>query len=147
MENNSRIKQDGLQENSQGNFNLTLRKEDRVTLMGDKKITEAIKPLFQEIHLFDSFVTGTMSLKDPSVLDGLTEGKSLSLRREVNKFDENAIALLSPSGEKIGYVPEMDNVIFARLMDAGKVLSAKIISIEKKGSFSQIRIGIYLVDF
>lgn len=46
-----------------------------------------------------------------------------------------------------GYVPEKDNVVFARLMDAGKMLMAKIEKIDKKGSFTQITIGIYLVDF
>ena len=128
-------------------YEIEVRKDDMVALVSGKGVANAVKPLLQEIHLFDSFVAGTMSLKDPSVLDALTEGDKLSLRREVNKFDENAIALLSPSGEKIGYVPEMDNVIFARLMDAGKVLSARIDSIDRKGAFSQIRIGIYLVDF
>lgn len=128
-------------------YEIEVRKDDMVALVSGKGVANAVKPLLQEIHLFDSFVAGTMSLKDPSVLDALTEGDKLSLRREVNKFDENAIALLSPSGEKIGYVPEMDNVIFARLMDAGKVLSARIDSIDRKGFFSQIRIGIYLVDF
>ena len=49
--------------------------------------------------------------------------------------------------EKIGYVPERDNLIFARLMDAGKMLIAKIAKIDHKGSFTQITIGIYLVDF
>ena len=32
-------------------------------------------------------------------------------------------------------------------MDAGKLLAAKITKIDKKGSFHQIAIGIYLVDF
>lgn len=32
-------------------------------------------------------------------------------------------------------------------MDAGKMLAAKINDIEKKGSFTKISIGIYLVDF
>ena len=32
-------------------------------------------------------------------------------------------------------------------MDAGKLLAAKIKKIDKKGSFTQISIGIYLVDF
>ena len=45
---------------------------------------------------------------------------------------------------KLGYVPEKDNIVFARLMDAGKLLAAKI---TKRGSFTQISIGIYLVDF
>ena len=49
--------------------------------------------------------------------------------------------------KKLGYVPEKDNVIFARLMDAGTLLIAQLSKIEKRGSFTQISIGIYLVDF
>ena len=48
---------------------------------------------------------------------------------------------------KLGYIPEKDNIVFARLMDAGKYLIAKIDRIEPKGSFRQINISIYLVDF
>ena len=55
--------------------------------------------------------------------------------------------LLTEAKRKLGYVPEKDNLIFARLMDAGKLLAARIKKIEKKGSFNQISIGIYLVDF
>ena len=43
-----------------------------------------------------------------------------------NKFDSNAILILTESKKKLGYVPEKDNVIFARLMDAGKLLIARI---------------------
>ena len=71
----------------------------------------------------------------------------LGLQREDNKFDSNAILILYEDGRKLGYVPEKDNIIFARLMDAGKLLKAKITKIEQKGSFKQISIGIYLVDF
>lgn len=104
-------------------------------------------PLTTEIHLFDSFVAGTTHLKDKSVLDEITVGSKLSLRREDNKFDDNAIVLFAESGKRVGYVPERDNVIFARLMDAGKLLSATVTGFEKKGSFNRISIGIYLVDF
>ena len=48
---------------------------------------------------------------------------------------------------KLGYIPEKDNVVFARLMDAGKLLTAKVKHIEPKGSFRMINISIYLVDF
>ena len=58
-----------------------------------------------------------------------------------------AILVLNEEGRKLGYVPEKDNVVFARLMDAGKLLKAKVTDIEMKGSFHMIRIGIYLVDF
>jgi len=55
--------------------------------------------------------------------------------------------ILTESGKKIGYVPEKDNIVFARLLDAGKLLIARIAKIEEKGSFKQISIGIYLIDF
>lgn len=106
-----------------------------------------LKPLIQEIHLFDSYVAGTSFLKDKSVLEEIKTGDRLTLQREDNKFDENAILLLTQDKKKLGYVPEKDNIIFARLMDAGKCLAAKIGKIDRKGSFTQIGVGIYLVDF
>ena len=108
---------------------------------------ELLKPLSQEIHLFDSFVAGTTHLQDKSVLDEIKVGDMLFLVREDNKFDSNAIMIMTRDKKKAGYVPEKDNVVFARLMDAGKKLSAKITNIEKKGSFVKIAVSIYLVDF
>ena len=106
-----------------------------------------LKPLIREIHLFDSFVAGTTHLEDPSVLETIQTGDKLTLQREANKFDDNAILLLTEDKRKLSYVPEKDNLIFARLMDAGKLLAARIAKIDKKGSFTQISIGIYLADF
>lgn len=110
-------------------------------------VGEMLKPLIQEIHLFDSYVAGTTHLDDRSVLDEIKVDDRLNLMREDNKYDEHAILIITDSGKKLGYVPEKDNIIFSRLMDAGKKLIAKIKKIEKKGSFNQISIGIYLVDF
>ena len=92
-------------------------------------------------------MAGTTHLADPSVLDTITVGDKLLLMREDNKFDSNAVMILTAEKRKLGYVPEKDNVVFARLMDAGKLLTARITKIEKRGSFNQISIGIYLVDF
>ena len=108
---------------------------------------ELLKPLTREIHLFDSYVAGTTHLSDPTVLDEVAPGDRLTLQREQNRFDDNAIVLLTQTGKKLGYVPEADNLIFARLMDAGKLLGAQIADITPRGKFRQIRIGIYLVDF
>lgn len=109
---------------------------------------DLIKPLTREIYLFDSFIAGTTYLKDPDVLKKAAVGDTLTLRRESgNRFDSNAILILNAEGEKYGYVPEKDNIVFARLMDAGKLLEAKIKNIQAKGSFTMISIGIYLVDF
>ena len=110
-------------------------------------IGEMLKPLIREIHLFDTFVAGTTHLQDQSVFQEIRIGDKLSLQREDNKFDDNAVLILTETGKKLGYIPEKDNVVFARLMDAGKLLVAKITKIETRGSFYQISIGIFLVDF
>jgi hypothetical protein len=92
-------------------------------------------------------VAGTTHLEDKSVLEAIKVGDMLTLQREDNKFDSNAILILTEDKKKLGYVPEKDNVIFARLMDAGKLLKAKITDITHTGSFTQISVGISLVDF
>ncbi|MBR6270847.1 MAG: HIRAN domain-containing protein [Lachnospiraceae bacterium] len=107
---------------------------------------EIIKPMIREIHLFDTYVAGTSYLSDASVLEVVKSGDELTLRREDNKFDSNAILVLNAGLKKLGYIPEKDNVVFARLMDAGKILKAKVANVEKIGTFTQISIGIYLVD-
>lgn len=112
-----------------------------------KGLGDVIKPLSREIHLFDTYVAGTTHLKDEAVLDKIAVGDKLFLQREDNKFDDNAILVLNEAREKLGYVPEKDNIVFARLMDAGKLLCGRIKSIDKKGTFRLINIEIYLIDF
>ncbi len=126
---------------------LTRTQSGVVALVDRHEIGDVLKPLIKEIHLFDSYIAGTMHLKEPEVLQSIRTGDTLNLQREENKFDDMAILILNGAGQKLGYVPEKDNVIFARLMDAGKLLKAKVTDIEMKGSFPMIRIGIWLVDF
>lgn len=126
---------------------ITVKQSELVSLVEHQGLGEVIKPLLTEIHLFDSFVAGTTHLKDQTVLDEIKVGDSLALRRENNKFDSNAVLIFWGDNRKLGYVPEKDNIVFARLMDAGKMLKAKITGIDPKGSFKKISIGIYLVDF
>ena len=105
---------------------LTEHQQKLVSLVQSHELGDIIKPLIKEIHLFDSYVAGTTHLDDKSVLEKIKVGDMLSLQREDNKFDSNAILILNEEGDKLGYVPEKDNIVFARLMDAGKLLKAKI---------------------
>ena len=125
---------------------LSKKEKDLVSLVQGNELGDLIKPMIREIHLFDSFVAGTTHLEDKSVLENVNMGDMLSMQREDNKFDSNAILILNADKKKLGYVPEKDNVVFARLMDAGKLLKAKVSKIEQKGSFTQISVGIFLVD-
>ena len=127
---------------------LMRKNDDLAVLTQAKGIGDVLKPLIKEIHLFDTYIAGTTHLKDKTVLDEIEVGQKLTLKREINKFDEKAIMLITENGKKVGYVPEKDNVIFSRLMDAGKLLSAKVTDIkERNHEFKQISIGIYLIDF
>lgn len=110
-------------------------------------IGDIIKPLTNEIHLFDTFIAGTSHIDNKDLFEKLNIGDELILIREDNKFDSNAIMVRNKNKDKLGYVPEKDNIVFSRLMDAGKLLKAKVKNIEKNGSLNKISIGIYLYDF
>ena len=125
---------------------LSISGGNSVSLVKGGDLGDLIKPMIREIHLFDSFIAGTTHLSEQTPLQEMQKGDELTLQREDNQFDTNAILLLDARKRKTGYVPEKDNVIFARLMDAGKLLKAKVSDMEPRGSFTLIRIGIYLVD-
>lgn len=127
---------------------IDISKSNVVALTENTDLSSVLKPLTKEIHLFDTFVAGTSHLSDKSVLDEVKPGDSLTLLRENNKFDEKAVLIKTKDGKKLGYIPEKDNIIFSRLMDAGKMLSAKIMEVSKKNEdWAKIAIEIYLIDF
>ena len=60
-----------------------------------------------------------------------------------NEYDPQAIKVELDDGSKIGFIPKADNPVFARLMDAGKLLFGKV---KEKENWYNIRIYIYLDD-
>lgn len=126
---------------------LTKVETELAKVIDTSPVSDLLKPLVEEIHLFDTYVAGTSIARQSANLKGIEEGEKLTLKRETNRFDENEILIFRENDRQIGRIPEQDNIIFARLMDAGKKLSARVISIEWAGSFPRIRIGIYLEDF
>lgn len=104
------------------------------------------KPFERDIYLFDTYVAGTSHIEGiENIGESLKEGERLVFYREPeNEHDPQAIRIENLKGEKIGYVPRKDNVVFSRLMDAGKVLFAKVIEKEMKGKWLKIKIKIYL---
>ena len=105
-----------------------------------------IKPMIREIHLLDTWIAGTMQTEDRSALKALQPEEELFLRREENSFDSMAILVLNRDNVRLGYIPEKDNVVFARLMDAGKTLKARVGKTEEKDSWTRVIISVYLVD-
>lgn len=62
----------------------------------------------------------------------------------LGNINATTIVIKNTDGVKVGYVPREDNVIFSRLMDAGKLLFGKITHKEMKGKWLNIKIKIYL---
>ena len=104
------------------------------------------KPFERDIFLFESYVAGTSYIEGIEELEPhLNIDDKLNFYREPdNPHDKKAIVIKNTDGVKIGYVPKNDNVIFARLMDAGKLIFGKITSKEKQGKWLKIKINIYL---
>ncbi|MBC8611291.1 HIRAN domain-containing protein [Massilimaliae timonensis] len=65
-------------------------------------------------------------------------------RQWICYHDSQAIVIKNTDGVKIGYVPRADNLIFSRLMDAGKLLFGRISYKEMMGKWLKIDIKIYL---
>ncbi|HEM6112814.1 TPA: HIRAN domain-containing protein [Streptococcus suis] len=107
-----------------------------------------LKPFQRDIFLFDTLVAGTSHVEGIEELEPFIQvDDRLEFFRDIhNLFDKNAIEIRNMDGIKIGFVPQKDNVIFSRLMDAGKLLYGKVTNKELQGNWVKIYIGIYLQD-
>ena len=105
-------------------------------------------PFVREILLLESHVVGTGFVKDiVKKTESIVPGDSLPLRREPqNPYDSRAIQVLNGKEERIGFVPRADNTILSRLMDAGKLLYAKVKSVDGGHNWLRIAIDIYMRD-
>ncbi len=130
-----------------GKYELTIQEKELLALQERYGADILLKPLVREIHLFDTFIGGVIANSDRMALKAVSLGERLTLLRKSNKFNENEIEIYSSDGMKLGRIPEKDTVIFARLMDAGKSLYAKVSGCDVNRSVPVISIGIYLEDF
>lgn len=103
-------------------------------------------PFERDIYLFETIVAGTSHIENIADIEAQLDldDKLVFYREPDNRFDPQAIKIVTLKGDKIGYIPQKDNLIFSRLMDAGKELFGKITRKEKKGQWTKIEIAIYL---
>lgn len=105
------------------------------------------KPFEREIYLFTTHIAGTTHVDNIFEIEkNVNVGDRLSFFREDNKHDELAIRVETEKEDKLGYVPREDNIVFARLMDAGKELYAKVKTKEIVEAWVRVEIDIYLKD-
>ncbi len=106
-----------------------------------------LMPFVREILLIDCRVAGT-SFRDLDGIDAaLAPGALLPLEREHdNPVDPLAIRMLTEGGQLLGYVPRAKNEALAHLMDAGKLLFARLESKEWRGSWLKLEAKVFLRD-
>ena len=127
---------------------LTVKKDSELVelLHKQNELGDLGKPFERDIMLFDTVVAGTRYIPEiKQILSDVKLGDRLEFVREPeNSFDDKAIMVQTVDGEKIGYVPREDNIVFSRLMDAGKLLFGKITSMESRKNWTRIDMEIYL---
>jgi hypothetical protein len=106
------------------------------------------RPFSKDIFLFDTHIAGTTYVDDiEKIMEKVSLGDELHFFRETNnRYDNYAIIIKTLDNLKLGYVPASDNVVFARLLDAGKLLIARIATINKLEQWYRIKIKIFLRD-
>ena len=99
------------------------------------------------VLLEDTRVAGTTHIRGiDAIVCTLAVGAELRLEREPeNLVDAWAIRVFAGS-DRIGYVPADCNEVLARLMDGGKVLTAKLTGKEKVGNWNKLHMEVSLED-
>ena len=105
-------------------------------------------PFQRDIFLLECHVARTMHVDDILVkAKDIDVGTALVLMREPgNECDGLAIRVVTAGGEELGYVPRCHNPVLARLMDAGKLLTARVVRKTLEDHWLDIRIEIYMKD-
>ena len=129
-------------------YSLTTIKENQLVLLHTQMQSgEKPSPFAKEILLMETHVAGTSRRSLSDIEPTLTEGDNLVLRRDLEiSHDVYAIAVLTSSGEKLGYLPLDRNEIPARLMDSGKLLFAQLESKSWLGNWLQLSARVILRD-
>lgn len=105
---------------------LAVVEENWLDLAG--KFKDLPMPFERTVFLTECHLAGTAEIDNMLVKTRNVEtGTPLVMKRmPTDAQDARAIAALTAAGDIVGYVPRRYAAVFARLMDAGKLLSAKV---------------------
>lgn len=92
------------------------------------KFKDLPMPFEKTVFLTECHLAGTADITDMLVrTQGVDMGSPLVLKRSAGDAqDAKAVAVQTEGGVLVGYVPRRYSAVMARLMDAGKALSAKV---------------------
>ena len=101
----------------------------------------------RKVELQRSPVAGFQYHQGEAIWSLLLVGASLSLVREPgNAYDPRAVRV-DWQGQKLGYVPRIDNAAASHLLDAGHMLHAEIVTLrESDNPWDRVEFAIFLAD-
>ena len=127
--------------------NKIIKIDNNLIAKDEQELDEMLNPFSREILLFTTKISNTYRLIDKEPLLHLKVGDLLTFKLGNSKYEDNLIEIYTEQNQLVGYIPEQDSIIFARLMNAGKKLSAKVKTISVSKSVPLFDIDIYLIDF
>jgi len=125
---------------------ITTLSPELLALIGSGGVT-ALAPFTREIYLLDITVAGTSFCSSIEEIEPqLTEGVVLKMLRDPdNKHDQQAIGIYLDT-TRIGWVPQEQNEVISRLMDAGKAFFCRVKHTARKGSWRKVKVKIFMVE-
>ena len=108
------------------------------------KFNDLPMPFERTVFLTECHLAGTAEIDDMLVRTKNVEvGTQLVLKRNATDAqDAKAVSVLAEGGVLVGYVPRRYSAIMARLMDAGKALSAKVTEKSLLGHWLDLAVAI-----
>ncbi len=105
-------------------------------------------PFEQTVFLAKCHLAGTAEIDDMLVKTrNVKAGTQLLLKRmPTNAQDARAVAAMTADGDIVGYVPRRHSAVMARLMDAGKALSAKVTDKTLAGHWLDLSVSIEMKE-
>lgn len=104
-------------------------------------------PFTKEIMLIECSIAGTSHRDLKEIEPSLSAATLLPLKREPgNPHDPLAIMIFDEAGHHLGYIPRAKNEALARLMDAGKLLFARMESKRWQGEWLCAEVRVFLRD-
>ncbi len=123
---------------------LTVKQKTLLTTIKHNELSELLKPLTKEIYLADTHVSDLLFSKESPL--HFKKGEELTLKREHTPYDEFTVAVYQKD-KRIGELSEFHEEIYARLLDAGKALKARVKFFVIEGEFQVLSVSIYMIDF
>ena len=113
----------------------SISSSDLSSLLHSPLGADIAKPFSRQLFLTHIKVVGSNHVEGmEKLLKELDVDDRVQLLREPkNEYDEYAIVVKDSKGRKLGYIPRTQNHVFARLMDAGKLLYGIVTDIKEKG--------------